>query len=219
MTDVTTDSRPRPVFARFYQRAGPLMELGGMTAHRRALLAGLTGEVIEIGAGMGLNFGYYPPEVTRVVAVEPEPRLRGAAAKAAARAPVRVEVTDGVAGRLPVSGASFNAAVVSLVLCSIPDLAAGLDEIRRVVRPGGELRFLEHVAAQTPWLRLVQRTLDATVWPLLFGGCHLSRDTATAITAAGFTISRLTRVRIPPTRLTLPTTLHIIGAARLAEVS
>jgi ubiquinone/menaquinone biosynthesis C-methylase UbiE len=218
VTYVTT-ARQHPVFARFYQRAGPLMERGGMTPHRRALLDGLTGEVIEIGAGTGLNFGHYPPEVARVVAVEPEGRLRGAAAKAAARVPARVEVTDGVASQLLVPDASFDAAVVSLVLCSIPDLAAGLHEIRRVIRPGGELRFLEHVAAQTPRLRLVQRALDATVWPLLFGGCHLSRDTEAAITAAGFTISWLTRVRIPGTRLTLPTTLHIIGAARLAEVT
>lgn len=216
---VSTDHQPHPVFARFYQRAGPLMELGGMTMHRRQLLAGLTGEVIEIGAGSGLNFGYYPSGVNRVVAVEPEPRLRGAAAHAAARAPARVEVTGGVAGRLPAPDASFDAAVVSLVLCSIPDLAAGLGEIRRVVRPGGELRFLEHVVGETPRLRLAQRVLDATVWPFLFGGCHLSRDTATAITAAGFTICQLTRVRIPETRLTLPTTPHILGAARRAEVT
>lgn len=190
-----------------------------MTPHRRALLAGLAGEVVEIGAGTGLNFGYYPPEVTRVVAVEPEPLLRAAATKAAARSPVRVEVTDGVAGGLPVPSASFDAAVVSLVLCSVPDLAASLGEIRRAVRPGGELRFLEHVAARASWMRLVQRGLDATVWPVLFGGCHLSRDIGTAITAAGFTISWLTRVRIPQARLTLPTTQHILGAARLAEVT
>lgn len=207
------------MFARFYQQAGRMMELGGVGAYRRLLLAGLAGEVIEVGAGPGFNFGYYPRDVARVVAVEPEPRLRRAAARAAPRACVPVEVTDGVADRLPAQDAAFDAAVVSLVLCTIPDLAAGLGEIRRVLRPGGELRFLEHVAGEAPRLRRVQSMLDATVWPRLFGGCHLSRDTATAITAAGFTISWLDRVRIPETRLTLPSSPHILGSARRAEVN
>lgn len=217
---VTGAYSSHPLFARFYeQAAGPLMERGGMAAHRRQLLAGLAGEVIEVGAGPGFNFGYYPREVTRVVAVEPEPRLRRAAARAARRASARVEVTSGVAGQLAAPDAAFDAAVVCLVLCTVPDLAAGLGEIRRVIRPGGELRFLEHVAGEAPRLHRVQAVLDATVWPRLFGGCHLSRDTAAAITTAGFAISKLDRVRIPETRLTMPSTPHILGVASRAEVT
>jgi ubiquinone/menaquinone biosynthesis C-methylase UbiE len=216
---MTTDRPSHPVFTRFYQGAGRMMELGGMAAHRRRLLAGLAGEVIEIGAGPGFNFGHYPPEVTRVVAVEPEPRLRRAAARTARQACVHVEVIDGVAERLPAPDAAFDAAIVCLVLCTIPDLAVGLGEIRRVIRPGGELRFLEHVAGEAPRLHRIQSMLDATVWPRLFGGCHLSRDTAAAITTAGFTIFSLDRVRIPGTRLTLPSTPHILGSACRAEVT
>src|SRR5579859_4422060 len=95
-------SMSHPVFARVYGHgAAPVLERVGMTRHRRELLAGLAGEVIEIGTGTGLNFDYYPAEVTRVLAVEPEPRMRQASRRAAARAPVQVEVTDGVAERLP----------------------------------------------------------------------------------------------------------------------
>jgi ubiquinone/menaquinone biosynthesis C-methylase UbiE len=202
-----------PLFARFYQLAGPLMELGGMGGHRRDLLAGLTGEVIEVGAGTGLNFEHYPAGVTRVLGVEPEPRLRQAATRAAARAPVQVDLADGVAERLPAEDASFDAAVVCLVLCSVADPATALGEIRRVLRPGGQLRFLEHVGAPTAGLRRVQGALDATVWPHLFGGCHLGNDTEEAITAAGFEISRLSRIRFPSTRPMLPSAPHICGAA------
>lgn len=202
-----------PIFAGFYQWAGPVIELGGMPEHRRELLAGLAGEVIEIGAGTGLNFSYYPRQVTRVLAVEPEPRLRTVAARAAARVPAEVQLADGVAERLPAADASFDAAVVCQVLCSVTDCAAALREIRRVLRPGGQLRFFEHVAAGTPRMRKVQGLLDATVWPRLFGGCHLGRDTAQAVEGAGFRLSRLDQVRFPDIRPMLPTAPHVRGVA------
>jgi ubiquinone/menaquinone biosynthesis C-methylase UbiE len=207
------DSTNRPLFARFWLWVSPGMERGGMARHRDDLLAGLSGRVIEVGAGNGLNFGHYPPEVTQVVAVEPNPHLRRAAIEAAARAPVPVEVTDGAAGRLPAADADFDAGVASLVLCSVPDQQAALRELYRVIRPGGELRFLEHVQATSPGLRRVQRGLDATVWPMLGGGCHLSRDTAAEIENAGFTMDRLGRLRFPDSRLTMPSTPHILGRA------
>src|SRR5829696_6004473 len=97
------------------------MERGGMAHHRRALLAGLTGRVIEVGAGDGLNFRHYPPTVTRVLAVEPEPHLRSLAHKRAAQAPVQVEVVDGLAEQLPAETGNMDAVVVSLVLCSVRD--------------------------------------------------------------------------------------------------
>jgi SAM-dependent methyltransferase len=204
----------RPVFARFWLWASPGMERGGMAGYRDVLLAGLAGRVIEVGAGNGLNFGHYPPDVTRVVAVEPNPRLRQAARGAAARAPVPVEIADGTAQRLPAADADFDAAVASLVLCSVPDPQAALRELYRVIRPGGELRFLEHVRASTPGLRQVQRGLDATVWPLFFGGCHVGRDTAAEIGKAGFTAARVDEMRFPDVRLPWPSAPHILGRAR-----
>jgi ubiquinone/menaquinone biosynthesis C-methylase UbiE len=207
------DSTNRPLFARFWLWVSPGMERGGMAKHRDDLLAGLSGRVIEVGAGNGLNFGHYPPEVTQVVAVEPNPLLRRVAADAASRAPVPVEVTDGTADRLPAADADFDAGVASLVLCSVPDQPAALRELYRVIRPGGELRFLEHVQATTPGLRRVQRALDATFWPTICGGDHLGRDTAAEIERAGFRTERLDRLRFPDSRLTMPSTPHILGRA------
>ncbi|MFG1753164.1 class I SAM-dependent methyltransferase [Streptosporangium sandarakinum] len=182
-----------PVFARCYTGVSEVLERLGLAERRRELLAGLSGRVIEVGAGNGLNFAHYPPAVTGVLAVEPEPELRRRAARAARRAPVPVEVVAGLADRLPARDRSFDAAVASLVLCSLPDPVAGLREVRRVLVPGGRLRFLEHVRADSPGLARVQRVLDATVWPRLAGGCHTGRDSAAAVRAAGFTITALDR--------------------------
>ena len=185
-----------------------------MAGYRQRALAGLTGSVIEVGAGNGLNFAYYPAGVTGVLAVEPVSLdLRGIAGEHAGRAPVAVEVRDGVAERLPGADGSFDAAVVTLVLCSVADQRAVLAEVRRVVRPGGQLRFIEHVRSDTPGLRRVQRALDATVWPAFVGGCHVSRDTLATIAGAGFTVVQseaflARRAGIPP-----PAAPHVWGIA------
>jgi ubiquinone/menaquinone biosynthesis C-methylase UbiE len=146
--------------------------------------------------------------------VEPEAHLRGIGIGKAARAPVRIVVVDGVAERLPADDGSADAAVVSLMLCSVADQRAVLREAYRVLRSGGELRFLEHVRAETGTLARVQRALDSTIWPIVGGGCHTSRDTAAAIADAGFTIERLDRFRFPDVRLSMPTSPHILGIAR-----
>src|SRR3954471_21395108 len=113
------------------------------------MLAGLSGRVVEIGAGNGANFAHYPAAVTEVVAVEPEPFLREGAQRAAAGTPVRISVVDALGDQLPFEDASFDAAVACLVLCSVPDQARVLAELHRVVEPGGELRFYEHVHAHS----------------------------------------------------------------------
>lgn len=208
-------SASRPVFARLYAWTSPKTDAGGIAGRRAELLSGLGGKVIEVGAGNGLNFRHYPPTVTKVVAVEPERRLRALGRRAAETAPVPVEVVDGAAERLPGSG--FDAAVVSLTLCSVADQVAALREMYRIVKPGGELRFLEHVRGETRALQRVQRILDATIWPFFSGGCHSGRDTARAIADAGFTIEHLTKFRFPDARPSLPTSPHIIGVARKPE--
>ncbi|GAA0596526.1 methyltransferase domain-containing protein [Kribbella sandramycini] len=199
-----------PVFARIYARVRPQMDAQGVAAHRARLLAGLSGAVVEIGCGDGGNFGHYPPSVTSVLAVEPEPYLRARAESAPASVPV--QVVDGTADRLPLAENSMDAVVTSLVLCSVPDQATTLAEARRVLRPDGELRFYEHVAGMPGRL---QRVLDATIYPALSGGCHLHRDTLGAITAAGFTVTEVDRFDFPATGFN-PAAPHILGRATKA---
>jgi SAM-dependent methyltransferase len=203
-----------PVFARVYERVSVRMAQLGGADQRRRLLAGLSGRVIEVGAGNGRMFAHYPRGVTEVLAVEPEPRLRAAAVEAARSAPVPVTVVHGVAEELPGKAGEFDAGVTALVLCSVADPAVALAELRRVLRGGGELRFFEHVVAERPGgLRRVQRFLDATVWPALVGGCHTARDTATAITEAGFVVEELERFRFPESGVVSPASPHIRGRA------
>jgi ubiquinone/menaquinone biosynthesis C-methylase UbiE len=206
-----------PVFARVYARLSAGMEGAGVGRLREDLLAGLAGTVLEVGAGSGLNFRHYPHSVSSLLAVEPEPHLRGLAEQAAGTAGVPVKVVDGSAEQLPAEDGSFDAVVATLVLCSVPDPAVALAEMRRVLRPGGQLRFMEHVRAETAGYRRIQRLADATIWPACCGGCHASRDPVAAMTAAGFTVTDLTRYRLPDSRLPWPTAPHARGVAVRAD--
>ncbi|MGH2761654.1 MAG: class I SAM-dependent methyltransferase [Thermoleophilaceae bacterium] len=201
-----------PLFARFFDRFSRLMERD-LADRRDELLAGLSGRVLEVGAGYGINFGHYPATVAEVVAVEPEPYLRGKAEAAAAEARMRVSVTDAAAHPLPFEPASFDAAVASLVLCTVPEPAAALGELRRVLKPGGELRFMEHVRSERPRKAGVQERLDRWgVWPRLAGGCHCARDAVAAIEAAGFRVERVRDFGLGPSwGITYP---HVLGTAR-----
>jgi ubiquinone/menaquinone biosynthesis C-methylase UbiE len=191
-------------------------ERRGAADHRRRLLEALTGRVVEIGAGNGLNFAHYPAAVTEVIAIEPEPTLRAAAQEAAAGASVPVTVREGTADALPLEDGELDAAVASLVLCSVPDQGRALAEIHRVLKPGGELRFYEHVIGQRQPKRAILQLLDRSgVWPKVGGGCHPARDTRGAIEAAGFTIEHCDRLGFRPSAI-LPNLPHILGTARRA---
>lgn len=204
-----------PVFARFDTWLARAQEARGVQAHRRELLAGTKGRAIEIGPGPGLSFCCFPSEVTSVLAVEPEPYMRRQARRAAASATVPVHVVDGCAQELPADDASFDVAVVSLVLCSVSDQLAALREIRRVLRPGGEVRFYEHVRSTSRSLGAAQAALDL-VWPHVAGGCHTGRDTAAAIERAGFLDVRYRRLTYRSCLLLAPMSSRIIGSASRA---
>ncbi|HSJ61015.1 MAG TPA: class I SAM-dependent methyltransferase [Jiangellaceae bacterium] len=205
--------RHRPVFARIYSRLSGPMDRGGMAEYRDRTLAGLSGRVLVVGAGDGANFRHYPSGVSHLVAVEPEPYLRARALERAETVGIEVEIVDGVAEDLGFADGSFDAAVVTLTLCSVADQGRALREIYRVLRPGGELRLFEHVRAESASMRAVQRTLDATVWPLVAGGCHTGRDTQAAIEATGFQITELDALRFPDVRLSTSVTRHLLGVA------
>ena len=157
---------------------------------RRRTCAGLTGDVVEIGFGSGHNVPFYPATVTAVTAVEPSERAWELAAErmAASRVPVQRSGLDGQA--LPFPDASFDSALSTITLCTIPDAGAALGELRRVLKPGGTLHFVEHGLAPDEPVRRWQRRFDP-VQKRVFGGCHLTRRIPDLITAAGFTVAEL----------------------------
>jgi ubiquinone/menaquinone biosynthesis C-methylase UbiE len=212
---VPHDAVHHPLFARAYARLSMTADLhGGVAAYREELLHGLSGRVLEIGAGNGLNFAHYPAAVSEVVAIEPERSLRKLALRAAVRAEVPVDVVPGAAEALPVKSEAYDAVVFSLVLCSVRNVERALAEAKRVLRPGGELRFFEHGRGGGRWLEASQRAVDRTVWPLLFGNCHTSRDPLGAIGAAGFELGEYRRLMVPEMGLRVPSSPCVLGAAR-----
>lgn len=214
MADPGPSDISNPFFVRLYRRNRKGAQKRGEEEHRRRLLAGLRGRVVEIGPGDGANFPLYPPEVSELIAVEPEPRFRDMAAEVAREAPVPVRVQSGTAEALPFDDGSVDAVVASLVLCTVPDQAAALAEAARVLRPGGELRFYEHVHAERQPRKAFFEVADASgIWPRLGGGCHPTRDTLAAIDAAGFLVERCERFPFSPSRL-IPKMPHVLGSAR-----
>jgi SAM-dependent methyltransferase len=211
---VSRDPVHHPLFARFYARVSVTAETRlGMAGVRDRLLAGLSGRVLEIGAGNGLNFAHYPGTVSEVVAIEPERLLRQLAVEAALRSEVPVDVVPGAAEALPVKSEAFDAVVLSLVLCSVRDVPRALGEVRRVLRPGGVVRFFEHGRGGGRAMTFTQRALDRTVWPPLNGGCHVSRDAVAALRDAGFELGPQRRVMMPEKGPVLPTSYCVLGTA------
>ena len=208
--DETTDN---PFFARLWTFLSN-HETEEIQRLRTENLTGLSGRVLEVGAGTGTNFAYYPASVTEVVAVEPERRLAPRAREVAAKAPVPVTVTTGTVEKflIDTDGKPFDAVVCSLVLCSINDPDTVLRQVFSLVRPGGELRYLEHVGS--PGLRgRLQKVADATVWPRLMGNCHTHRDTEASIVGAGFAVDRTRSEPALPAWFPTPVAEYTIGRA------
>jgi ubiquinone/menaquinone biosynthesis C-methylase UbiE len=180
---------------------------------KRALLGDLSGDVLEIGPGAGVNFAYLPRDV-RWIGVEPNAYLRERLREEVARRGLSADLHAGTAERLPLPDRSVDAVVSTLVLCSVPDVDAVLGEVRRVLRPGGRFVFLEHVGAPPgTWLRAIQRLLRP-IWRVVGDGCHPDRDTLDAIERAGFADLRAERFRVSA-GLVSP---HVAGVAtRVAD--
>jgi ubiquinone/menaquinone biosynthesis C-methylase UbiE len=189
------------------------LALGRRTEHLRGrVTAAARGRVLEIGAGTGLNFHHYAPDV-ELVAIEPAEAMRRRAVRRTEgqRVRARVRVQEGSAHRLPFEGGEFDVVVATFVLCSVRDLRGALREVRRVLRPEGALSIVEHGVSSDPSLARWQRRADP-VWRALFGGCHLTRDILGALREAGFNVEELEAVELP-----LPTLASqgVIGSARL----
>ncbi|HET7762493.1 MAG TPA: class I SAM-dependent methyltransferase [Phycicoccus sp.] len=154
---------------------------------RRAVTAGLSGDVVELGFGSGRNLPHYPAAVHRVLAVEPAD-LAWERARERVGAFGRTVERVGLDGAdLPLEDASVDAVVTTWTLCTIPDLGAALAEARRVLRPGGTMRFVEHALAPGGLTRSAQRRLQP-LWGPVAGGCHLDRDLPSLLDAAGFAV-------------------------------
>jgi protein-L-isoaspartate O-methyltransferase len=199
-----------PFFARLWARMST-REPESILRLRRENLAGLAGRVLEVGAGTGTNFAFYPATVTEVVAVEPEQRLAVIAQRAAEKASVPVTVTADTVETYW-TGDPFDAIVCSLVLCSVDDPDDVLRQLFSMLRPGGELRYLEHVASGGVRAPL-QKLADATVWPRLLGNCHTHRDTERSIADAGFEVNAARREWVLPAWVPMPASETAIGRA------
>ena len=183
------------IFAALYDRGARRVEEAGLRARRGELLAGLSGDVLEIGAGTGLNLEHYPAGV-RLVLLEPDPHMRRRLAARLAGLPFSAEVVPASAEALPFPDSSFDAVVSTLVLCSVADLGRALAEVRRVLRPGGRLALIEHVRGEGALATLQ----DAIAPPSrLVSSCSPNRRTVEAVRDAGFelTAERFTLERAP----------------------
>lgn len=199
----------------FYQRLfAHGLALGDDAQHRRygerkrQLFADLTGTVVEIGPGTGVNLPYYPPGI-HWIGIEPNPHMYPFIRRKATEYGIDAELRTTTASNTGLPDESADAVVSTLVLCSVPDVDATLAEMKRILKPGGRLYFIEHVAApEGSWLRMLQNGITP-IWRPLADGCHPNRETGTALERAGFS-----EVRYEHFRIEVPVVSpHIIGVA------
>ncbi len=191
----STESRGNPpsaawlrIFALVYDPFLWLGEAAGMRRRRSTLLAGAFGRVVEIGAGTGLNIAHYPEGVTELVLIEPEPGMRKKLSRRTRQHGCATRIVDASAEGLPLADASVDTVVSTLALCTVDEPEGALREIARVLRPGGQLLFIEHVRASSRLLAGCQDKL-AEPWRRFAGGCRCNRDTVERLRACGFTVA------------------------------
>jgi ubiquinone/menaquinone biosynthesis C-methylase UbiE len=193
-------------YAAIYDRISSGAERAGISEDRHGLLAQAAGATIEIGAGTGANLAHFPPAVTRLCLVEPDQHMRKRLHRRASGP--QVEIVDARAESLPFPDSSFDTAVVTFALCSVTDLDGALAEIARVLRPGGQLLFLEHVRDTDPQMA---RKQDDPGFLYSWIGCHPNRDTLAAISRAPFEVTTVRHGEVPKApRVERP---MIVGAA------
>jgi ubiquinone/menaquinone biosynthesis C-methylase UbiE len=184
------------MFSAVYDRGFKATEEAGLREMRRELLAQARGRVLELGAGTGLNLELYPEAVEDLTLTEPDPHMTKQLRERLASSERKAELIETGAERLPFPDDSFDTAVVTLVLCTVSDPAASLAEIKRVLKPGGQLLYLEHVRSRHPDLAKWQDRLESP-WRFLADGCHCNRDTVSAISAAGFELGGVNHDELP----------------------
>jgi ubiquinone/menaquinone biosynthesis C-methylase UbiE len=186
-------------FARFYDRALKATEENGLGAMRGELLAGAAGRVIEIGAGTGVNLELYGDAVEDLALVEPDPHMGAKLRKRLADRhgdPLPAQLVAAPAEALPFADDTFDTAVATLVLCTIPDPVAAIDELARVLKPGGRLLFIEHVRAEDASSAIWQDRLEKP-WRFLADGCHCNRDTEANLRASSFKVEEIDHTKMP----------------------
>ncbi len=200
-------------FAAFYDRALKATEEGGLREMRAEVLAGARGEVIELGAGTGANLGLYPEVIAGLTLVEPDPDMAKRLREKASTAAPEARIVSAPGERLPFEDDSFDTAVVTLVLCTVPDAPASIAELARIVKPGGKLLFVEHVRAEEPGLALWQDRLMRP-WKFFADGCRCNRPTLATLEASAFSVEAVESAALPKAIPIIRPLIH--GSATLA---
>jgi ubiquinone/menaquinone biosynthesis C-methylase UbiE len=183
-------------FTALYDRALKGTEDAGLQEMRRATLAAASGRTIDLGAGTGANLDLYPDAVTELVLAEPDPHMLSKLRPKAEEAGIAADIVEAPAERLPFEDSSFDTAVFTLVLCTVPDPAAALAEAARVLKPSGRLLFVEHVRSEDAGLARWQDRLEKP-WRFCGDGCHCNRDTVATIESSPLTLEGLKRDSLP----------------------
>jgi ubiquinone/menaquinone biosynthesis C-methylase UbiE len=205
----STFTNDRPARAAVFDFLSGILERRGLLEWRRILVGDLSGDVVEIGCGTGLNFAHYPPDV-RLLGSDLDPVMLARAVDRARDAKADASIVIADAMKLPVPDATADAVVMGGVLCCVTNPAAALAEVRRVLKPGGRMRFLEHVRGEPGSVRARFQDAVNPAWKRISGGCNANRDSVAAIRAADFEISYLFTfdLGLPHTRP------HVVGEAR-----
>jgi SAM-dependent methyltransferase len=183
-------------FTALYDALLKSSEEEGLREMRREALAKASGRTVDLGAGTGANLGLYPDSVTELVLAEPDPHMLRKLHSKAEQAGVEAEIVEAGAESLPFEDSSFDTAVFTLVLCTVPDPDAALAEAARILRPGGRLLFVEHVRSEDRGLARWQDRLERP-WHFFADGCHCNRDTVAAIEAASFAVEDVEEAELP----------------------